>query len=313
MSGEAVDSMATPEPRTAVLHGQSVAWTELPGPGPLLLLVHGVGSSRASWDTVLPPLAGAGVAAVAVDLPGHGDSGKDRGDYSLGALASCLRDLLDHLGQERCVLVGHSLGGGVALQFAYQFPQRCDGLVLVASGGLGPEAAAGHQHQPVAPLGELVGELQRHATAERVADQDAALLAEVVEQVAQAAGEGPEAVVAAVLAGVAVTRQVDGDGGDTCPGQVGEDGVPAGPAGADAVNQQEQRARARELGPGDRLTVQDRGAWFRSRHAVHRLTAHREYPPVTYVSVGYWVQGGVSAWLVRPRSAPVRRARLPPV
>src|SRR5664279_3029445 len=60
MSGEAVDSMATPEPRTAVLHGQSVAWTELPGPGPLLLLVHGVGSSRASWDTVLPHLAGAG-------------------------------------------------------------------------------------------------------------------------------------------------------------------------------------------------------------------------------------------------------------
>jgi pimeloyl-ACP methyl ester carboxylesterase len=76
-----------------------------------------------------------------VDLPGHGGSAKERGDYSLGALASTLRDLLDHLGYAGCILVGHSLGGGVAMQFAYQFPERCDGLVLVASGGLGREAS----------------------------------------------------------------------------------------------------------------------------------------------------------------------------
>jgi pimeloyl-ACP methyl ester carboxylesterase len=125
----------------AVLRGQVLAYEDIPGSGngPLALLVHGVGSSRATWDSVLPFLTANGVHVLTVDLPGHGGSTKGRGDYSLGALATSLRDLLDHLGYERCVLVGHSLGGGVAMQFAYQFPQRCEGLVLVASGGLGPE------------------------------------------------------------------------------------------------------------------------------------------------------------------------------
>ena len=123
----------------AVLHGQVLTYEDVPGPGPLVVLVHGVGSSRATWDSTLPLLARNGAHVLAVDLPGHGGSAKGRGDYSLGALASSLRDLLDHLGYDTCVLVGHSLGGGVAMQFAYQFPERCEGLVLVASGGLGQE------------------------------------------------------------------------------------------------------------------------------------------------------------------------------
>jgi pimeloyl-ACP methyl ester carboxylesterase len=126
----------------AVLHGQVVTYEDAVRPGALVVLIHGVGSSRATWDPVLAGLGTAGVHALTVDLPGHGDSGKGRGDYSLGALASTIRDLLDHLGYDRAVLVGHSLGGGVAMQFAYQFPERCDGLVLVASGGLGPETNA---------------------------------------------------------------------------------------------------------------------------------------------------------------------------
>jgi pimeloyl-ACP methyl ester carboxylesterase len=76
---------------------------------------------------------------VAVDLPGHGRSAKGAGDYSLGALASALRDLGGALGIERATVVGHSLGGGIAMQFAYQFPERCERLVLVSSGGLGPD------------------------------------------------------------------------------------------------------------------------------------------------------------------------------
>jgi len=123
------------------LHGQEIAYQEVPGRGPVLLLIHGVGSTSATWDTVVPLLVEAGVHVLRVDLPGHGGSGKGRGDYSLGAIASTLRDLLDALGHQRAVLVGHSLGGGVALQFAYQFPQRCRGLVLVASGGLGRDAS----------------------------------------------------------------------------------------------------------------------------------------------------------------------------
>ncbi len=127
----------------ASLHGQRIAYRRLKGSNPLsplLVLVHGVASNSATWDPVLPHLAAAGANVLTLDLPGHGASSKDRGDYSLGALASTVRDLLDHLGQERAVIVGHSLGGGIAMQFAYQFPGRCEGLVLVASGGLGREA-----------------------------------------------------------------------------------------------------------------------------------------------------------------------------
>ena len=70
---------------------------------------------------------------------GHGRSEKHAGDYSLGALASSLRDLLVALGHERATVVGQSLGGGVAMQLAYQYPERCERLVLVSSGGLGRE------------------------------------------------------------------------------------------------------------------------------------------------------------------------------
>ncbi|HTY71212.1 MAG TPA: alpha/beta fold hydrolase [Actinomycetes bacterium] len=123
----------------AKLHGEVIAYEDIPAPGPVAVLIHGVGSSRDTWATVVPLLVQRGVHVLAVDLPGHGGSSKSHGDYSLGALASSVRDLLDHLGYQRCVLVGHSLGGGVAMQFAYQFPERCEGLVLVASGGLGQE------------------------------------------------------------------------------------------------------------------------------------------------------------------------------
>ena len=78
---------------------------------------------------------------IAPDLPGHGRSEPGGGDYSLGALASGLRDLLLALGHERATLVGHSLGGGVAMQFTYQFPEMVERLVLVSSGGLGPEVS----------------------------------------------------------------------------------------------------------------------------------------------------------------------------
>ena len=136
--------LTTPEveSHSTRLHGRDVAFRRIPGEGTPLVLVHGVAASSATWDTVLDGLRGSGRHVLAVDLPGHGSSSKGRGDYSLGALASTLRDLLDELDVRSSVVVGHSLGGGVAMQFAYQFPERCSGLVLVASGGLGPEAFA---------------------------------------------------------------------------------------------------------------------------------------------------------------------------
>jgi pimeloyl-ACP methyl ester carboxylesterase len=125
----------------AVLNDQEISYVEVDGDGPVLLLLHGIGSSLQAWDTVLPFLTAQGAHVVALDLPGHGGSGRSHGDYSLGSLACTVRDLMDHLGLDRVILVGHSLGGGIAMQFAYQFPDRVSGLVLVASGGLGREAS----------------------------------------------------------------------------------------------------------------------------------------------------------------------------
>jgi len=106
-----------------------------------VLLVHGIAGSFDTWDPVLPAL-GQGCDAVAPDLLGHGRSAKPRGDYSLGAYATVLRDLLRALEIGSATVVGHSMGGGIAMQFAYQFPERCERLVLVSSGGLGPEVTA---------------------------------------------------------------------------------------------------------------------------------------------------------------------------
>jgi len=108
------------------------------GEGPAIVLVHGMAGASTTWWGVLPALAER-YTVIAPDLLGHGKSAKPRGDYSLGAYASGIRDLLVALDVERATFVGHSLGGGIAMQLGYQFPERCERIVLVASGGLGKE------------------------------------------------------------------------------------------------------------------------------------------------------------------------------
>jgi pimeloyl-ACP methyl ester carboxylesterase len=127
------------EVRTETLHGHSVTYAEA-GSGPVLLLIHGMGGTFENWVDVIEPL-GRNHTVIAPDLPGHGRSAPGGGDYSLGALATALRDLLLTLGHDRATLVGHSLGGGIAMQFAHQFPEIVERLVLVSSGGLGPEVS----------------------------------------------------------------------------------------------------------------------------------------------------------------------------
>ena len=131
---------ADDELREITLHGHRVFFRSA-GSGPALVLVHGITSTSATWANVLPYLAER-FTVIAPDLLGHGESAKPRGDYSLGAYASGIRDLLLALGHDRATFVGHSLGGGVAMQLAYQFPEHCERLVLVSSGGLGREISA---------------------------------------------------------------------------------------------------------------------------------------------------------------------------
>ncbi len=125
--------------KTASVHGHSVSYVEA-GEGPVLLLVHGIAGTCEHWREVVDPLA-RHHTVIAPDFPGHGASEAAAGDYSIGALASGLRDLLLALGHERASLVGHSLGGGVSMQLAYQHPEMIERLVLVSSGGLGPEVS----------------------------------------------------------------------------------------------------------------------------------------------------------------------------
>jgi pimeloyl-ACP methyl ester carboxylesterase len=127
------------EPKKAMLHGRPVMYAEA-GAGPVLLLVHGMGGGYENWREVIEPLA-RHHTVVAPDLPGHGASPPGNGDYSIGTLAAGLRDLLLALRHQRATLVGHSLGGGIAMQLAYQFPELAERLVLVSSGGLGPEVS----------------------------------------------------------------------------------------------------------------------------------------------------------------------------
>jgi pimeloyl-ACP methyl ester carboxylesterase len=126
---------------TRVVHGHRRAFVRA-GDGPPLLLLHGIGNNAQTWAGVLHRLAETHTV-IAPDLLGHGSSDKPRGDYSIAGHANGVRDLLSVLGIDQVTVVGHSLGGGIALQFAYQFPEQVERLVLVGSGGLGPDLSAG--------------------------------------------------------------------------------------------------------------------------------------------------------------------------
>ncbi|MEO8091278.1 MAG: alpha/beta hydrolase [bacterium] len=125
------------EERETSLHGHRVSYS-IAGEGPVVGLIHGITETADVWRDVIPRLA-RHYTVVAGDLLGHGRSAKPRGDYSLGAYASGMRDLFGSLGFERGTVVGRSLGGGIAMQFAYQFPEYTERMVLVSSGGLGRE------------------------------------------------------------------------------------------------------------------------------------------------------------------------------
>jgi pimeloyl-ACP methyl ester carboxylesterase len=127
------------KPDVRTLHGKRIAFRRA-GTGPTVFLIHGITNSGLSWEPAMRLLA-RDFDVIAPDLPGHGDSERQRGDHSLGGHACVMRDLLHVLEIERATVVGHSLGGGVAMQFSYQFPDMVERLALVGSGGLGREVS----------------------------------------------------------------------------------------------------------------------------------------------------------------------------
>ena len=124
-----------PQVRFATIHGHRRAYV-MAGEGPPILLLHGVGMDHRSWLPVVELLA-PHYTVIAPDILGHGQSDKPRADYSIAGFANGVRDLISVLGIGSATVVGHSLGGGIAMQFAYQFPQMTQRLVLVAAGGFG--------------------------------------------------------------------------------------------------------------------------------------------------------------------------------
>ena len=132
-AAEPVDAL-TPKLRYRTIHGYRRAF-RIAGSGPALLLIHGIGDNSTTWEPVHSELAKR-FTVIAPDLLGHGKSDKPRADYSVAAYANGMRDLLSVLDIDRVTVVGHSLGGGVAMQFAYQFPQLVERMILVGAGGV---------------------------------------------------------------------------------------------------------------------------------------------------------------------------------
>jgi pimeloyl-ACP methyl ester carboxylesterase len=137
------------------LHGHRVIY-RVAGSGPPVVLIHGMVNSSRHWEQVALRLADR-YTVIAPDLIGHGDSAAVRGDYSIGAHAASIRDMLAVIGIDRATIVGHSLGGGVAMQFFYQFPQRTERLVLVSSGGLGHEVSPLLRSAALPGMNALIG------------------------------------------------------------------------------------------------------------------------------------------------------------
>jgi pyruvate dehydrogenase E2 component (dihydrolipoamide acetyltransferase) len=146
------DAVGGPELQTADVGGRKISYAGAGEDGDVILLVHGYGGDRNSWLFLQEPLA-ARYRVYALDLPGHGTSAKDVGAGpagpegpagTLSVLAGAVTGVLDALGAERAHLVGHSMGGAVALAVAARDPGRIASLTLIAPSGFGSEINAGY-------------------------------------------------------------------------------------------------------------------------------------------------------------------------
>jgi pyruvate dehydrogenase E2 component (dihydrolipoamide acetyltransferase) len=135
--------VSAPEVQTADVGGRKISYAGVGADGDVVLFIHGYGGDRNSWLFLQEPLA-ARYRVYALDLPGHGTSAKDVGDGSIGVLADAVVAVLDAVGGREAHLVGHSLGGAVALAVTARDPQRTASLTLIAPAGFGSEINASY-------------------------------------------------------------------------------------------------------------------------------------------------------------------------
>jgi pyruvate dehydrogenase E2 component (dihydrolipoamide acetyltransferase) len=138
-----LDEASGPAVETADIGGRKICYVGTGQDGEVVLLIHGYGGDRNSWLFLQEPLA-ARHRVYALDLPGHGTSSKDVGTGSVAMFAEVVLGVLDAIGAERAHLVGHSLGGSVAVAVAARDPRRISSLTLIAPSGLGSEINAGY-------------------------------------------------------------------------------------------------------------------------------------------------------------------------
>lgn len=153
--------------RSVAVAGHTVGLREAgPADGPPVVLLHGLASDGGTWEPALGPLADLGIYAVAPDLLGHGESDKPRtGEYSLDGFATVLTGLLRELELTSVTLAGHSLGGAIAVHFAYHHPSHVQRLALVAAGGLGRQVHVALRAAALPGAHFVVRALVNHRTA----------------------------------------------------------------------------------------------------------------------------------------------------
>lgn len=129
---ESLDLSEVEKPgRTVSIDGVGIHYLEV-GEGPALVLIHGLGASTFTFRRIVPDLARR-FRVVALDLKGFGFSERPAGDYSLGTQVALVRQVMDRLGIDRGSVLGHSMGGVVAMRLALTHPERVERLILASS------------------------------------------------------------------------------------------------------------------------------------------------------------------------------------
>lgn len=153
-----------PQDRYVKINGIKTRYWAAGDKGPAILLVHGLGGFIENWVYNIGPLAKSH-RVYAMDLPGFGLSDKTPLTRDLKVLVRFIADFMEAFSIEKASLIGNSLGGGLVLQFAIDYPDKVDKLVLVDNAGMGRGVIADFKLCSLPLIGELSVRTSRKGTA----------------------------------------------------------------------------------------------------------------------------------------------------